>query len=828
MFGVIIFAFLVVTLTTLSMSAIASNGQIEGGGAYFMISRALGPEFGGSIGVIFYLANVVGCALYLVGFSEAFMAGFEQWIPTSKWYGILYSSAMLLLVTIVCLVGASAYAKTSLVIFAVLMVSIASAMGSVLFAPKNVGIGFTSWSSETLSHNLYPKLKRLPVGVEPQTIQTVFGIFFPASTGIMAGANLSGDLRTPSSSIPRGTLLALGITLVIYLILTFALAYTVQSEALLNNYFILQNVCFAWWIVTIGIVCSTVSSALGNLIGSSRVLQALAKDKLIPFLNVFGRGYGKTDEPRLGVVLSWAIVQILLILGNLNLLATVTTMFFLTSYCVVNFACFSLKISGTPNWRPTFRYSNQWTSLAGAILCFFTMFYVGWITATVSFVCLVVFFVYIHLQSPRTSWGDLSQAIYFHQVRKYMLRLDVRKDHVKYWRPQILLLVGSARANVSLIDTANNLKKGGMFLIGSVLVGDLYSQGDRFKRDEAAWNAFIKDTRLKAFSELVIAPSISAGAQNLIEMAGLGAMKPNTVIVGFPEYSSYAPGALTALRPRPTPPAPILGTSSSSHFMPARASINNGGDSTDKVDEAGGGLGERTVSQYRVKYVNAVEDNFVDDTSSSRIEPREWVTILNSASFMGKNIMVARNFDALDKDLIASKARASSGMPFRRKKVMTIDVWPVSVTGMEGDFVHTLTLMLLYAHMLNKTDIWTKFTTIRVLTFVASAVDIEPETARVRAILHQARIKASINVVVASIHGQGSARFAALNAMFRQHSAQACMVFTTLPLPPASLPEPSLSPPPGPIENYIADLDTLSSGLPPVILLHGLGSMVLV
>jgi len=175
----------VVILTVLSISAIATSATMEGGGVYFMISRALGPEFGGSIGVIFFVANVFASAAYLIGFVEALTSnlgkggtllvaqyGPDVGLPSSYWFNFLYGTGLLLLCLIVCLIGAGLFAKTSFIIFCAVMVSLASVMFSFGFQDEdthisppqdnhiisqNTTLNYTSWNWNTFTGNLMVK-----------------------------------------------------------------------------------------------------------------------------------------------------------------------------------------------------------------------------------------------------------------------------------------------------------------------------------------------------------------------------------------------------------------------------------------------------------------------------------------------------------------------------------------------------------------------------------------------------------------------------------------------------------------------------------------------
>ena len=199
--------------------------------------------------------------------------------------------------------------------------------------------------------------------------------------------------------------------------------------------------------MVVGIFSATISSALGSLIGASRILQAMAHDELVGgrLIAPFARGFGRNAEPLLAVLLSWLLVQLTLFVNSLNTISTFVTVFFLASYGITNLACLGPALTSAPNWRPTFRFFRWYTALLGAILCFGGMFFVSPYVAGVTVLLLGALFVAIHYSAPQTEWGDLSQALIYHQVRKYLLRLDVRKDHVKYWRPQVLLFVASPR-----------------------------------------------------------------------------------------------------------------------------------------------------------------------------------------------------------------------------------------------------------------------------------------------------------------------------------------------------------------------------------------------
>lgn len=399
---------------------------------------------------------------------------------------------------------------------------------------------YTGFSLETLQNNLYEQYKTdYSSGGTQVTFAIVFGVLFSGVTGIMAGANMSGELKSPSRSIPKGTLSAVAFTFVCYVLLSFMIASTAEGFLLQNNYLFLMPVNVFPMFVAVGILTATFSTALSNLIGSSRVLEAVAKDRIYgSFLDFVTAGTYKKN-PIVAVLISYVLVEGILLIGSLNLIAQINSVLFMLSYMATNLACLGIEITGAPNFRPTFKYFTWHTCFSGLVGTILMMFVINAIYSLLCIILCLILIICLHIFSPisqKTDSGSISQALMFHQVRKYLLMLDSRKDHVKFWRPQMLLLVSSPRTACPLIDFVNDLKKGGLYVIGHVKVGD-YSEteteSDPTLEEYGKWLQLIDHVKVKAFAEVTMARTIREGVQHLIRISGMGAMKPNTVVLGF-------------------------------------------------------------------------------------------------------------------------------------------------------------------------------------------------------------------------------------------------------------------------------------------------------
>lgn len=742
-------AYFIICMTVLSVCAISTNGALDAGGAYHMISRALGPEFGGSIGIMFFLANVCGSALYVLGLVEAIVATFGvpedgslatssyQVLPSGYWWSLLYATGIALLCLVVCMVGAHIYAKATFLIFVVVMFVLGTIFisffavrprtivlpGSTAFNPTANGTGptfpttanFTGFKLDTLLGNLWADYTVDYTTGNMMTFATVFAVMFNGCTGIMAGSNMSGDLKNPSYSIPRGTITAVIFTFIIYNLLSVLVACSCDRVLLQRDYSFLRDINIWNPFVTIGVYSSTLSAAMCNLIGASRILYALARDDLFGKVLSPAKKTSHSGNPWVSVLISWFLVQLVLFSGKLNTIASIVTIFFLLVYAAVDLACLALEWASAPNFRPTFRYFTWHTCVLGIVGCAVMMFLINAIYASASIAFMLLLLLLIHYLSPTSSWGYISQALIFHQVRKYLLMLDVRKDHVKFWRPQVLLMVSNPRSSVGLITFINDIKKSGLYVLGHVQLGDLNTlPSDPLQSQYDSWLSLVDHLNIKSFVNLTLANSVRHGVQHLLFISGLGGMRPNTLVLGFydncpPKDKLIDPSLSTSQSTDPSgslqdleQQAPLF------HFAPLRGS-------SDRKDA--GEFGDGKV-----------------------LGPQEYVAIIADAMKMLKNVVLARYFNNFDRAQVLSPPSSSPG-----KGAVYVDVWPVNLLRPDScSYVDTCSLFLLQlACILNMVRAWRK-ATLRLFLCVEEGRSVRGSEEKLGQLLKELRIKAQV------------------------------------------------------------------------------------
>ncbi|KAF1624873.1 Solute carrier family 12 member 3, partial [Eudyptes filholi] len=573
---IILMSVTVTTITGLSISAISTNGKVKSGGTYFLISRSLGPELGGSIGLIFAFANAVAVAMHTVGFAETVRDLLQEHNslivdPTNdiRIIGVITVTVLLG----ISLAGMEWEAKAQILFFLVILVSFINYLvGTVIPATaEKQAKGFFSYRADIFAQNFVPSW-RGPEG----SFFSLFSIFFPSATGILAGANISGDLKDPAVAIPKGTLMAIFWTTVSYLVLSATIGACVVRDASgslndsvavgspgceglacsfgwnftacaqrqscrygLSNYYQSMSMVSGFGpLITAGIFGATLSSALACLVSAPKVFQCLCRDQLYPLIGFFGKGYGRNNEPIRGYMLTYVIAVSFILIAELNAIAPIISNFFLCSYALINFSCFHASITNSPGWRPSFRYYSKWAALFGAAVSVVIMFLLTWWAALIAFGIVIFLLGYVLYKKPDVNWGSSMQASSYNMALNYSVGLSEVDEHIKNYRQgrlgACLVLTGPPNFRPALVDFVGTFTKNlSLMLCGNVLIGPRKQKMPESRLTADGHTKWLMKRKIKAFYTDVVAEDLRSGVQILIQAAGLGKMRPNILALGY-------------------------------------------------------------------------------------------------------------------------------------------------------------------------------------------------------------------------------------------------------------------------------------------------------
>ncbi|XP_074755927.1 solute carrier family 12 member 7-like isoform X3 [Athene noctua] len=632
-------------LTAISMSAIATNGVVPAGGSYYMISRSLGPEFGGAVGLCFYLGTTFAGAMYILGTIEILLTYISPSAAIFKAEEVgeeteamlnnmrVYGTCIIILMAVVVFVGVKYVNKLALVFLACVILSIIAIYAGVIktaFDPPDFPIcllgnrtlskrnfdvcakfiesnnetkttslwrlfcdssllnatcddyftlnnvteiqGIPGIMSGVLTDNLWStysekgsivekkhqpsvagseetKLGGLPyVFTDIMTYFTMLvGIYFPSVTGIMAGSNRSGDLKDAQKSIPTGTILAISTTSFIYLSCIVLFGACIEGVILRDKFGEAVNGnlvvgTLAWpspWVIVIGSFFSTCGAGLQSLTGAPRLLQAIARDGIVPFIQVFGHGKAN-GEPTWALLLTAGICEIGILIASLDSVAPILSMFFLMCYMFVNLACAVQTLLRTPNWRPRFKFYHWTLSFLGMSLCLALMFICSWYYALIAMLIAGCIYKYIEYRGAEKEWGDGIRGLSLNAARYALLRVEDGPPHTKNWRPQLLVLLNLDSEQLvkhpRLLSFTSQLKAGkGLTIVGSVLQGIYLDKCSETQKAEENVKALMGVEKTKGFCQIVVSPNFRDGISYLIQSAGLGGMKHNTVLMAWPQ-----------------------------------------------------------------------------------------------------------------------------------------------------------------------------------------------------------------------------------------------------------------------------------------------------
>lgn len=515
---IILLSYGITICTALSMSSITTNIRIGAGGAYAIISQALGLEVGGSLGIPRYISQGLAVTMYIFGFREGWLSIFPQhpaFIVDLTVFIVLYTIAYK---------SADLAIKTQYIIMGIIFLSLVSIVLAAYF-------GSMQFSTEdTVRWGTFDSVG----GNTSEKFWLVFAVFFPAATGIMAGANMSGELKDPRKSIPTGTLWAIGVSLFIYLALAYWVARTATEEELLHNYNIMIDKSFFPPIVIAGVLGATFSSALASIIGSSRILFAMGQHRVLP-KGEWLEYQDQIGQPRNAMIVTGILIFLTMLMRDLNAVAPLVTMFFLITYAMLNVVVIIEQQLGLISFRPLFTVPKivPWIGLIGSLL---TMFIINSTISLVSWALMIFVYGILSRRKLETKFEDVRSGLFI-SFAEWAAKHTAETAHQqeRSWKPNLLIPVtdGSVlQGSFSLIkDIA--YPKGGAVLMG---IGDgkhnhlkdkLHYISDAFKAD----NVFSSVAMMKTES---FADGVNYGNQAL----GAAFFRPNIVFLNMVERDS--------------------------------------------------------------------------------------------------------------------------------------------------------------------------------------------------------------------------------------------------------------------------------------------------
>ncbi|RWS05726.1 solute carrier family 12 member 2-like protein, partial [Dinothrombium tinctorium] len=878
----IILATAITCLTTLSMNALCTNGDIGAGGIYSMISRSLGPEAGAVIGIIFAFTNAAFVGLNLIGAAEAVVQIFEHFgigITGISIHDIrIIGFSFLILIALIPIISLQFEAKTQSFFLILLVICIMDYFIGALILPNDdqIAKGFVGWKGYVAAGNLWPKW-------DGANFFSVFGVFFPSVTPIFTGACMSGDLKDPASAIPKGTFLSIFATSATYAVFIIFTGCTIISYATgniadsqWNNQTCLAESCPYGLIndyntvaissglshigmkiepfIYAGILAASLSSALGCYMAAPRIFQSFAEDRLLPYISWFAKGYGPANDPRRGYLLTFIIAIIFTAIGDLNQIAPYISNFYLASFFLVNITCFHASWVNTPSFRPSFRYFNKWISLLSGAICFALMFLLDWISAVLSVTLMVVIWVYMAKMSPNVNWGTTSEAQLFNLALGSALKLYWTEEHVKNYRPKIILMSGNPSARPAMVDMASNITKDyGMLFLAHIKSGEITNEM-RVSAIEAQ-KVWLRLRKVKAFYVLSEGKSLEDGIRRIGPICGLGKLRPNIVMLGF--KTNWHECSETDLRDYFN----VIHYALDMRFSLIIFRLQEGFDFSDFFTSV-----ENKDDTSEENKPKEPPRNISFPTHLDIIQETAENTVKSLKDFVGMAVRVDRIFDSNnmqnkkesidtlnEEHLTVPRQVMNSVNQFQRiQKEGTIDVWWLYDTG---------GIAILIAWILRNNNLW-KNTKIRVFTVINDVKDTEKTKINLIEMLQKFRIpfsdvtvltdsnppsdetKLQFRDVIADwLDDDENARFKSfhfpptritknelitlkeltnrhirLRELLLQYSANATLIVMSLPMPVKGICSAPL---------YLAWLEMLTQNMPPFLLVRGNNSNVL-
>ncbi|NPD45531.1 MULTISPECIES: amino acid permease [unclassified Lentimicrobium] len=518
--GLIVIAHVISISTGLSLSSIATDKKIKTGGIYYMLSRSLGLPMGGSIGVTIFLGTALSISLYIVGFVENFLSieVISDFLAmTGEVNDIrLIGTVVIILLVLIAYISTSIAIKTQFFILGAIALSIVS----IIIGALTGGEYQAAEPALTASSN------------SPDLI-VLFAIFFPAVTGFTAGVAMSGDLKSPKDSIPKGTLYAIGLGLVVYIGLALLFAFFVDRELLLTDTNFLLKIAWFSPFVIAGIWGATLSSALGGILGGPRILQAMSQDKVTP--SFFGQGVGKNNEPRRALIATFILAELGILIGELDVIAGIVSMFYIAAYGFINLA-YVLERWSNSDFRPSLKISI-WIGVIGFVASMFVMINLDMLGMLVAFGIMFGIYFFLKRREVQGNMTDVWQSVWTSIIRTSLHRINQKPLKESNWQPNIILFSGGGNARPHLLEMGVNMVGKQGFLSNF----DLHLSQDSeflFSKSKQKISSEIEEQYTGVFTRRQSVSNIYEGIEMIAQTYGFSGVEPNTVMMGWARESN--------------------------------------------------------------------------------------------------------------------------------------------------------------------------------------------------------------------------------------------------------------------------------------------------
>lgn len=505
---VIALSLTVMIVTSLSIAMIVTNMNVGSGGVYFLISRSLGIELGGAIGLALVAAQVISMIFCVAGFAYSLNNLYPQISIEVIELGTLIFLALL------SFVSTNVALKMQMFIFVVLILAISS----IFLGPSTVG-----------------SFPGTPYYSQPLDFWKGFALFYPALTGIEAGMALSGSLKNPARSLSFGNVVSLVVVAIIYTIIAIYLWLIFSSKALSSDPGILLNSAKFPSVIYVGIWSAALSSALGNFIGAPRILQKIAEDNIAP--EIFSRTYGKYDEPRFALGFIFLVASALVLATTMDQILPILSMICLLTYGTLNLVGGLAELINGPSWRPSFRVPWQYPIL-GALGCFTFMFMISPLWSFISLALIVGLYLFIRNRSLDVSFEDIRESILIFFSRMALYRLSKSGESPRNWLPQILVISKTTVQHENMIKLAHEITGNGILSIVTLLP-EGWGETEDLSRTAQTITNWLDELNITGFSEIQNYSNYYETISQQITLHGLGPLQPNTILLPIDEEDDH-------------------------------------------------------------------------------------------------------------------------------------------------------------------------------------------------------------------------------------------------------------------------------------------------